>query len=166
MESFTGCRKGVMTNASSTSREKRTAAVPPGARIGDGLLQWNRTGWFGAQLGGTLWLGLCGALLATYAPVAGLSTVGLCLAANAIGFGLWKCRAHLAPYLAIQLLCLVSFSAAAISFGIFYRIGLAAAIAEEEGGGLPLPLWVYLGIYPALMILFRYLDRSRKSLDT
>jgi hypothetical protein len=143
-------------------RDQRIEHAGPNSRIGAGLMQWNRGGWFGSQFGCTLWLGLCGGAVVGHDLGAGLMILGCFLAANAIGCLLWSQRAKIPPHLAIQLLCFTSFCAAAVSFALLYEIGIAQEIADSSASGLPLPLWSYLAIYPALMAFLAFMDRSAR----
>lgn len=144
-------------------RERRVARLPPGVCVGEGTLQWNRGGWLGAQFGSSLWLALCGAAVLTFDLGAGLLILGCCLGANVVGVILWRRRSSLAPHLATQLLVLACFVAAAITFGVLYRIGVADEFAKGSmgtTGSTPLPLWTYLLVFPLLMILLSFIDRA------
>jgi uncharacterized membrane protein YfcA len=74
--------------------------------IGPGIFQWNGGGWFGAQLGSTVWMLLAAGWIAPVAPQA--ATIGvLCFAApNALGMWLWQRRDRILPHTAIQVLVL------------------------------------------------------------
>jgi len=66
--------------------------------------RWNAGGWFGGQLGGTVWLLLLGILLLGIDVIAALGVL-LCFAgANAIGTWLWSRRRRypLWPPVALQ----------------------------------------------------------------
>lgn len=143
-------------------REQRIAHAAPHSRIGAGLMQWNRGGWFGGQFGCTLWLGLCGGAVVGHDRGAGLLILGCFLIANVVGFVLWNKRAKVPPHLALQLLCFTSLCAAAASFAMLYSIGDAQEMVDSFGGGLPFPLWSYLAIYPALMAFLAFMDRSAR----
>ncbi len=148
-----------MDQTNLTPRERRLAMVPLGARPGEGVLQWNLGGWIGAQLGSTVWLAICGCVTMTYNLGVGLGIVGCFLAANAIGFLLWRSRARLAPHLGVQLLCLAGLCAAGVTFALLYRIGLAQEIMDIAGGTGSLPLWAYLAPYPGMMLILAVVDR-------
>ena len=75
-------------------------------RPGAGSLQWNAGGWFGSQLGGTAWLLVGAAVLAWQAPAVAVVWLDAFVVTNAIGVWLWRCRARVRPYFAMQLLLL------------------------------------------------------------
>jgi len=142
---------------SPSPREARLAHQDPLGRPGPGTLQWSRGGFFGSQLGMTLWMLLAGGLLATSDLARGLSVVGLFLAANAVGLVLWSARARLAPHAAIQLLALTGLAAAVGTMALIGASELGDAVAAELGTGRP--LWGYLGVFPLLMVGLWWLDR-------
>ena len=84
--------------------EQSEAAVEP-------RLRWNRGGWLGSQLGGTLWM-LVAELLAVPKDAASASIVlALFAAVNLLGFLLWSRRSSL-PVLAAFLILLGAIGAA------------------------------------------------------
>jgi hypothetical protein len=126
-------------------------------RRGEGAFQWNRGGWFGSQLGATLWLVLLGVmLLGRSEPVGGLVLLSGILP-NAVGLVLWRRRETLAPYPAIQALiavCGLGALAALLSIG---TAGIAMSSSELPSG------WLLL-MYPGLMLAFHLQERAaRKS---
>lgn len=124
-------------------------------KAGAGRFQWNLGGWFGSQVGGTLWLVLLGGVLWAKGQGAGAALLGLGLAANALGCFLWTRRQILDPYLALQLLLGACGIAAALSMWLLAGAGVTAADA-----GLP-SLWAVL-IYPALMAWFAFLEHQTR----
>jgi hypothetical protein len=141
----------------SSDRERRLAHKAPLGRAGEGTLQWSAGGFFGSQLGATLWIALLGGLLVPLEPLLGLGILALCLLANALGLGLWRRRATLAPHTAIQLLCLASLGAAAATLFLLDAVGISELAEAELGDGRP--LWTYLLVYPLVMLLLWWLDR-------
>ena len=71
---------------------------------GRGRFQWNIGGWFGSQLGGTVWMLVGAAVLASQAPWIAAWWVACFLAASAVGIGLWLRRDRIRPYPALQAL--------------------------------------------------------------
>ena len=69
-----------------------------------GPFAWSLGGWFGSQLGSTLWLGILGVLLLWQDAFAGLVTLACCAVANAVGWALWRRRERLNAYRSIQTL--------------------------------------------------------------
>ncbi len=125
-------------------------------KIGPGAFQWNLGGWFGAQIGATLWLVLMGGLVAARHSVpSGLAVLGLGLAPNVIGWWLWHRRETLAPYPAIQMLVAVCGVAAAAAVLVLGRVGVAKLSVDVPGA------WVLL-IYPGLMLWFHLQEQSAK----
>ncbi len=147
----------------STDQDQPTPKAAPGACIGGGRLQWNGGAWFGAQLGSTLWLGLVGAVFIAHDLTLGLRLIGLCLAANIVGLLLWRSRRTLAPHPAIQLLCLAALIAAAAVTALIEQAGLTQTTLDCHSGGLTLPIWAYLAIYPILMAQLAFLNSRKRS---
>jgi hypothetical protein len=140
-----------------SDRERRLAHKDPLGRPGEGTLQWSAGGYFGSQLGATLWIALLGCLLVPLEPVLGLGILALYLVANGLGFALWRRRATLAPHTGIQLLCVASLGAAAATLFLLDAVGISELAQAEVGDGRP--LWAYLLVYPLLMLLLWWLDR-------
>lgn len=124
-------------------------------RHGDGAFQWNRAGWFGSQLGATLWLLLLGIAVLAHVKELGTALVVLALLPNAIGIYLWHRRHELAPYPAIQILLAACGLSALLSLIVVARAGLSPSLL-----GLP-PAWL-LAMYPALMLVFHLRERAAK----
>jgi hypothetical protein len=115
--------------------------------------RWNAGGWFGSQLGGTLWLLLL-ALLVFPKDALAASVVLACFAgANLVGIWLWRRRQRIAAYPALQ--------------GMIAACGVASLIAlafldsrpESPGFAPSIPYWVLL-IFPAVMVVFLLQRRS------
>ncbi len=122
----------------------------------EGRFQWNRGGWFGGQLGGTLWLLLLGGLLLAQGHPVGALVVVLGLFANAVGCLLWRARRRWAPYPALQLLIAVCGLCAAAALGAVY-------VAGRTVPGWSFPQAAYaLAVYPALMAMFSLQERSAR----
>jgi hypothetical protein len=120
--------------------------------------RWNGGAWFGAQIGGTLWL-LVGAGVLVRTP--GVAAVWLAsfVLANGIGIALWRRRDRIAPHAAMQRL-----------FAVTGACALVAMIAADQAGllagsrGIAPSRWAaYTAIlvYPLLMLVF--FMRERKS---
>ena len=63
---------------------------------------WNAGGWFGSQVGCTLWLLILGLVLLPKDPLAAGSCIGGFVVLNAWGFFLWRRQATLRAYSGIQ----------------------------------------------------------------
>jgi len=129
---------------------------------GSGLFQWNAGGWFGGQLGATLWLILLGAFYARVSLGAGCFVVACGLVANGIGGWLWWRRDRVAPYAAIQILCATAGLAAAAGL---MAVDLFGDVAALDSRYERLPLWIYilLLMYPAIMGQFWLVERGVKN---
>ncbi len=125
------------------------------ARRGTGAFQWNRGGWFGAQLGGTLWLLLLGLLLLSQGDPAGFGPLGLALTANGVGLLLWRRRDRIAPHPGLQLLVTVCGVAAA---GGIASLVLWGETPPAEGFAAG---W-FLLVYPSLMLVFLLQERQAR----
>lgn len=63
---------------------------------------WNSGGWFGAQLGSTLWLAVLGIRLLPEDVAAAAVALGGFVVANLWGLFLWRRRSHVAAYSGLQ----------------------------------------------------------------
>ncbi len=66
-------------------------------------MHWNAGGWFGGQIGATIWILLAGLLTAVRDLTTGLVVVFLFVSANAVGLALWISR-KLSCYASTQIL--------------------------------------------------------------
>lgn len=131
--------------------------MDPEGRQAAGAFQWNRSGWFGGQIGATLWLLLLGSWLLVQSQPVGALLVGLGAGSNLVGVALWRRRSSLSPYLALQMLIAVCGIAAAVAM-IFLR-GVDVSPSSTE-----LPRAWFLLFYPGLMLIFYLQEQSaRKS---
>ncbi|MCP5055669.1 MAG: hypothetical protein GY937_02970 [bacterium] len=122
---------------------------------GAGAFQWNRGGWFGSQVGATLWLVLLGGVLLVQSqPVGGL--VVLCgVVPNLIGLALWRRRQSISPYAAIQILIAVCGCGALVAM-VGIRVIAPPQVASETS-------WVwFLLMYPGLMLMFHLQERAAR----
>jgi hypothetical protein len=145
---------------------KRTAEVLPvearEPRRGPGAFQWNAGGWFGSQVGSTLWLLILGALLFTQGRTqAGATALVAFAISNAIGTWLWSRRVHVAPYPAIQALVAVMGMA---TLAVFVGLDYLGELAALDPQGAARPGWAYglLAMYPGLMLLFFVQERAAR----
>ncbi len=81
--------------------------VSPRPRKGPGRFQWDKGGWFGAQVGSTCWLLIAASVLAPQNGTAGAVALLCFLVPNAFGVMLYRKRATLLPHSAIQALLAV-----------------------------------------------------------
>lgn len=120
--------------------------------------RWNAGGWFGGQLGASLWILLLGFLLWLQGSAVGAAVLACGLAANAVGVGLWLGRSRLAVYPALQTLLGATGLLALAAFLLVDRWGPTA------GSDSPLastPLWSLL-VYPGLMLAIHLQERAAR----
>jgi hypothetical protein len=67
-------------------------------------MQWNLGGWLGAQLGSTVWILVAGILSFRADASTALTVIALFIAANIIGFAIWRRRGRMSAYTGIQIL--------------------------------------------------------------
>ncbi|MCI0330982.1 MAG: hypothetical protein L0196_08580 [candidate division Zixibacteria bacterium] len=120
---------------------------------------WNAGGWFGSQVGSTVWMLILGFVLLSKDALAAWVCFGGFLVLNAWGLYLWRSRERLSVYAGLQ-----RFLAAATVV-----IALVVVVVNERGASQPpapgalvstyLPYWVILAA-PALMLLFFLRERE------
>lgn len=124
-------------------------------RPGPGAFQWNWGGWFGSQLGGSLWL-LGGALFIRDAPgVTGVWAAAF-VAVNVVGTTLWRRRDRIAPFPAILALLIICFVAAAAAIASLCLLDPETAKRMGVDGRE----WRALLLFPFLVAQFLWLERS------
>lgn len=144
MSSASELRPRVTPGSSSNS------AVPASA------FRWDLGAWFGTQFGATLWLAvLAGFCFATGVP-GGWGSLGGFLFLNALGFALWRSRARVSAYMALQALlaalCVVS---SAVLVSTHWR-GDASGLGDPSRA----TMIVALAVPPALMLCFFLRERA------
>jgi hypothetical protein len=126
------------------------------ARTGPGRFQWNAGGWFGGQVGSTIWMIIAGVVLLARGVVPGIWLLVCFAATNVIGFVIWSRRDRIAPHPAIQ--CLLAVMAVATAIGLI--------LLDIHGGaaGMPMPSWYYgvLLLFPAMMLQFAMQERASR----
>ncbi|MHC5054802.1 MAG: hypothetical protein ACYTKD_08800 [Planctomycetota bacterium] len=120
--------------------------------------RWNAGGWFGGQLGATLWIALLGVLLLFDAPRLGALIVAFALAPNVLGVVLWRMRDRIRVYPALQLLIAV---AGAFALFAFVSLDVAGRISALRAGEERSVYWVLL-IYPGMMLMFHVKHRAAR----
>jgi hypothetical protein len=129
---------------------------------GSGKFQWNTGGWFGAQIGSTLWLFLLGAMILNTNTIIGTILLSLFILPNMAGWLLWRERQRIEPYPAIQaLLGMIGFS----SLFAVIILDLSGYITRLEPGmrDSPKQAYWYILIFPVLMIAFHFLNSRGKN---
>jgi len=110
--------------------------------------QWNG-GWFGIQLGGTLWMFLGSLAMLSVSPVAGVVFFVAFALANALGLALWARRGQLRIYTAVQVFLL---GLAALSIVCVTVADWCRQIPDADA------YWSML-IFPSLMVQFYLHER-------
>jgi hypothetical protein len=129
---------------------------------GSGKFQWNTGGWFGAQIGSTLWLLLLGMILLNKNVIIGSIILLFFILPNMMGWIIWSERHRIEPYPAIQaLLGMIGFS----SLFAVIILDLSGYITKLEPGmrDSPKQAYWYLLIFPVLMIAFHFLNSKEKN---
>lgn len=122
---------------------------------------WNASGWFGSQLGCTLWLLILGSVLLSKDALAAWVCLASFAVLNAWGLHLWRRREQLRAYAGLQRFLL----AASV------LIALVVVVVNARGASVPpapgalvstyLPYWV-VAAAPVLMLVFFLLERAGK----
>jgi len=126
---------------------------------GPGQFQWNRGGWFGGQIGGTLWLILLGCALLSQGHLVGAVALAFGLLSNVLGLLLWRRRRTLSPYPAIQIL--VGFCGLS---GLISLLAISASPTAEQTFQTSQNYW-YLLFFPGLMLMFHLQERTARKAD-
>lgn len=122
---------------------------------------WNAGGWFGSQIGCTLWLLILGFVLLTKDPLVAGSCIGGFVVLNAWGLFLWRRRAALRAYSGIQrFLALASVIIAIVVVVVNVR-GVSQGPRPGDLVSTYLPYWA-IAAAPGLMLLFAWRERKAK----
>lgn len=126
---------------------------------GTGRFQWNAVGWFGSQIGSTVWLLiLAGETVPKSALAAGW--LAFCaIAPNILGSILWIKRDRLAPYPAIQFLVagIAVFTLLALMLADHF---LVLPIIDSRFATSPRQGYWVMCMFPILMARFAWLERA------
>lgn len=94
--------------------------------------QWDFGGWFGSQLGSTLWMLLAGSILLARVPLAASVVIGIFLLVNALEFSLWQARARLSAHRGVQAQLWISGLG---SIACLFALGRLGGFEALPGGG-------------------------------
>ncbi len=132
---------------------------------GSGAFQWNVGGWFGGQVGSTLWLLILGVLLCFRGHVvAGLVALGCFAAANLFGTVLWTLRHRVAPFPAIECLLGVIFLFTIVALVAMDVLGVMQEIDPRMASSAWGLYWV-LAVFPGLMLMMYLMERANRKKD-
>jgi len=126
------------------------------------VFQWNAGGWFGSQVGCTLWMLLGAGFLFREAPLATLVWLTSFALINMLGVILWRRRERWRAYDAIQCLIVATGVLSLVCVAIVDRMGKLPELTF--GHAYPQVLaYGSLLIFPVLMVWFYVLNRMGKS---
>ena len=131
---------------------------------GRGHLRWNGGGWLGATLGGSTWMLVSSGFLLIYGQQAVALVPSFAFSISVFcGAILWGRRNSLPPYQAMMILT----GLFAVLFPAVFFIVLFAAdeavLAKMNWTATPLTIGVVVGICPATMAYFWYLERQARA---
>jgi hypothetical protein len=122
---------------------------------------WNVGGWFGSQLGCTLWLLILGFALLSNDSLAAWVCLASFAVLNAWGLYLWRRRKQLRAYAGLQWFLL----AASVIIALVVVVVNSRGVSVPPGPGALvstyLPYWV-VAVAPALMLVFFLRERAVK----
>ncbi len=124
-------------------------------------MRWNPGGWFGAQLGSTVWILVAGILSLWVDVTTAMAVIALFVLANVIGMAIWRRREKLSAYAGIQILLpivgVVGLAAVYVleRSGIFESIQVGGTVSARSTYGL------IILVVAALMLMF-YFQFGRK----
>ena len=128
---------------------------------GPGQFQWNAGGWFGSQLGGTVWMLVAGVMFLPQSLVSATVLIACFAIANAVGCRLWLRRDRLAPYPSIQRLLAVMAVFFVVAFVAFDQTGPLMYL-NLEPTPFPKNLYWLLLMLPAIMLMFHFIEREAR----
>lgn len=127
---------------------------------GDGQFQWSTGGWFGAQVGSTVWIAVAGVILLWKSCVlTGCVFLGSFLAPNIIGLVLWSKRDRIRPYPAIQWLIVIIGVFTVVSL-VCLDISAKIQLVSPQYEQFPRAMYLLLLMFPALMVMFHFQNKQ------
>jgi len=118
-------------------------------------MNWNAGGWFGGQIGATVWMLVAGVLTTIRDLPAGIVVVLLFALPNVVGLSLWRGR-KLSCYAATQLLIAVS---GICGLATVYVLDRANTWMQIQTGGqvsAQSTYWLIGLVYGGLMLMFYF----------
>jgi len=116
--------------------------------------RWNAGGWFGGQIGSTVWLLILGVLLMWQDVVSGLAAIGAFVVPNIVGTMMWRRRHEMPVYPTIQWLFAVMGLCT-----LTVLMTVKARAVEIPGYTVDLPWWIMF-IYPAIILQMHFIHRA------
>ncbi len=114
---------------------------------------WNAGGWFGSQIGSTLWMLILGLVLFTKDSVSAWVCVVGFLGLNALGVYLWRSQGHLSAFAGLQRFLLVESVIIAVVVLVVNLRGVSEPPAPGALVSTYLPYWV-IAIAPGFLVVF------------
>lgn len=116
-------------------------------------MHWNAGGWFGGQLGATLWMLIAGGLTAFRDFPTGLIVILLFIAVNSVGLALWVSR-RFSCYASTQMLIAISGVCGMATVYLLDRAGSWEPI--QTGGRISAfsSYWLIALVFGGLMLMF------------
>ncbi len=124
-------------------------------------MRWNAAGWFGGQIGATLWILVAGVLTAIRDISTGMIAVLLFAIPNAIGLMLWH-RRRLTCYASTQLLIASAGICSLLTVHLLQRAGAWRQIQSGGSVSATSTYWIFGVVFVGLMIIF-YLRFGRSN---
>ena len=131
--------------------------------MNDKIYRWN-AGWFGMQLGGSLWM--IGTLFigAPIFSLAALSGLIICVLVNTAGTLFWLNRHKLDCYISFQILLVIQCLAA---FALLAIMDISQYLQQWEPRlKQPWHAYLFLVMYPALSVMFYFQNKQLKNVRT
>ena len=126
--------------------------------------EWNLGGWLGGQIGGSAWIMVAGLLTISRDTQTAMAVLGVCAAANILGYILWLLRQKLTAHAGMQLLLLIMGIASVAAVYLLDRDRHFEAI--QSGGAVSAAemYLVILFVIIGLMLMF-YIRFGRSGRD-
>ena len=128
---------------------------------GKSVFAWNAGGWFGTQIGSTLWLLILGTLLLARDSVTAWACLAGFFALNGWGWHLWRRRRHCGPHAALQRFLALTTAVIAGVVALVNARGLSEPPAPGALVSTQVPYWI-VGIAPVLMLVFYLRERGAR----
>ena len=126
---------------------------------------WNAGGWFGSQLGSTLWLAISAALLAARSVAVASTVFALFLVVNLVGVVLWHRRYRISIFSALQILLTTFWACSMAAVFVIDRAGLWETLAVGGNNNIPATrTYAMLTVLVlALGVMIRFLHRKQSA---